>query len=719
MSAKSITPVGEHRRKRVRKGTRSCWECRRRKVKCTYQSEDDNVCVSCLDKGTSCLSQEFVEDQPPRHAEDSALSHRMERVEILLEKFMQKVPQGTEDNRLAYDPVGVFNPLSTPATMNHPRRSFVSTVNSALRQQPEVNTSTSSNGSPMEGIEGLQQRLAAMLPCQEDVDFLSGMSHGWWLIQRHMMPHLLKQPEHDTESLFDVLSASRSHPIVISRLLLCVAICIQQLPPKVDLRRLHTTVPLREMMENNITFITTMVTSDDEMTGSMEGVESLALQGIYQTNAGNLRRSWLTFRRAISVAQLMGLHRVSTKTSQGVPDLEKAKRHYIWYQIMQAERYLSLVLGVPSATTSAPTQVHNQAPFLSTEAVYHQKLCHISGLILTRNQGDSTHAFSATQEIDEKLDSLAKQMPHDWWEIPSAPMTSRTEETAAQFERIMCQIWHFELATLLHLPFMLRAATDRRYEYSRISCLSATRGLIRRWMSIREVPGKTLFSNLIEFQAFAAATTILLGLLGSTHTTTDQVTLQERYEDLQLVETVVQTLERLREHGTAVHLADQSITVIRTLQGVIQNEDDSFSSLRLEIPHFGTIRVTRSGAVQSLEGDRIIGANPHPRATLNGANPSLRTHGFDSVHPETSTGSAWSLRSASGDEGHRSPNMAGDVIGDNAMGVGHTVLQFTSCHFPALTSPSMNDLADWCFQESDTLCFDSLLDTDVEGSRDF
>ena len=33
----------------------------------------------------------------------------MERVEILLEKFMQKVPQGTEDNRLAYDPVGVIN----------------------------------------------------------------------------------------------------------------------------------------------------------------------------------------------------------------------------------------------------------------------------------------------------------------------------------------------------------------------------------------------------------------------------------------------------------------------------------------------------------------------------------------------------------------------------------------------------------------------------------
>lgn len=374
---------------------------------------------------------------------------------------------------------------------------------------------------------------------------------------------------------------------------------------------------------------------------------------------------------------------------------------------------------MPSATNSTPTHVDNHAPFLSTEDLYHQHLCHISGLILTRNQRDSTHVFPATQEIDEKLESLAKRMPQDWWEIPSAPMTSRTEEAASQFERIMCQIWHLELATLLHLPFMLRAATDRRYEYSRISCLSATRGLIKRWMSIREVPGKTLFSNLIEFQAFTAATTILLGLLGSTHTTTDQVAFQERYEDLQLVETVVQTFERIRQHGTAVHIADQSITVIRTLQGVLQSKDDSFSSLRLEIPHFGTISVTLSGAVQSLEGDRIVGANPHPRAKLKGANPPIRTRGFGSVHPQTTTRPTWGSMSSSGSQEHRSANMSGEDMDDNAMGVDNTVLQFTSCHFPAFESSSMNDFTEWCFQESDTIFFDSLLNTDVEGNWNF
>lgn len=77
----------------------------------------------------------------------------------------------------------------------------------------------------------------------------------------------------------------------------------------------------------------------------------------------------------------------------------------------------------------------------------------------------------------------------------------------------MCQVWHFELATLLHLPFMLRAADDRRYEHSRVSCLNASRSLIRRWLAIRESHETFYFSNLIEFEVFTATTTLLLGLL--------------------------------------------------------------------------------------------------------------------------------------------------------------------------------------------------------------
>ncbi|PTU20822.1 hypothetical protein P175DRAFT_0234339 [Aspergillus ochraceoroseus IBT 24754] len=304
------------------------------------------------------------------------------------------------------------------------------------------------------------------------------------------------------------------------------------------------------MMRGIHDFLLKNVTSDDELAGNVESVECLALQGMYEVNAGNLRRSWLSFRRAITIAQLLGLHRGAVNSSE---DLVETKRHHLWYQISRGERYLSTLLGLPSSTGSAGfpfDAAAAAAAWLSPEDLYHKNLYHISGLILARNQEPCTHSFSTTQRIGEQLDALAAQMPAAWWEIPRTILNTRTKEASAQFERIMCQIWHFELATLAHLPFMLRAATDRRYEYSHISCLDASRNLIKRWIAIHQSPRTTLvFSNLLEFQTFTAATTLVLGLLAPQRRSTDPDVLQARLDDSQLVETVLESFERLPRQG--------------------------------------------------------------------------------------------------------------------------------------------------------------------------
>ena len=260
---------------------------------------------------------------------------------------MQKISQDTEDNRRSHGQVGALTPSSTAATTYDPQLSFMPSFDDVLGLQAEANTSirppqsfsspsaSAGKGRPIGKIEKLRQQLAAMLPCQEDVDHLSDLSHGWWLIRLHVMPHLLETPGNDFQKLFDVSAVSASHPMMIARLLLCIALCIQQLPPNIDLQSLQIKVPLRELMEKIITFVSTTVTSDDDLIGSIEGIECLVLQAIYQTNAGNLRRSWLITRRAINVAQLMGLHRMSLKTSQEVPDSMETRRHYMWYQIMR------------------------------------------------------------------------------------------------------------------------------------------------------------------------------------------------------------------------------------------------------------------------------------------------------------------------------------------------------------------------------------------------
>lgn len=50
------------KRRKVRKGTRSCWECRRRKAKCTFTVPHDIVCITCRRRGSKCVSQDVIED---------------------------------------------------------------------------------------------------------------------------------------------------------------------------------------------------------------------------------------------------------------------------------------------------------------------------------------------------------------------------------------------------------------------------------------------------------------------------------------------------------------------------------------------------------------------------------------------------------------------------------------------------------------------------------
>ena len=48
----------------------------------------------------------------------------------------------------------------------------------------------------------------------------------------------------------------------------------------------------------------------------------------------------------------------------------------------------------------------------------------------------------------------------------------------------------------------------------------------------------------------------------------------------------------------------------------------------------------------------------------------------------------------------------------------NTILQFTSSMFPTFETPEMNSTMEWPFQEGDTMFYDSLLTTDVEGNWD-
>ena len=80
-----VAPV---KRKKVRKGTQSCWECKRRKVRCIFTSSEHITCIGCERRGKLCLSQELPEDWSPAKSSNRHLGERIAKVEDLMKDFL-------------------------------------------------------------------------------------------------------------------------------------------------------------------------------------------------------------------------------------------------------------------------------------------------------------------------------------------------------------------------------------------------------------------------------------------------------------------------------------------------------------------------------------------------------------------------------------------------------------------------------------------------------
>lgn len=78
--------------KRMRKGTKSCAECRRRKIKCIYEPSQLEVCRDCAERGSECIEQEHAETQT-RTTESQSLKGRVAQLENLVKRLVDKLDE--------------------------------------------------------------------------------------------------------------------------------------------------------------------------------------------------------------------------------------------------------------------------------------------------------------------------------------------------------------------------------------------------------------------------------------------------------------------------------------------------------------------------------------------------------------------------------------------------------------------------------------------------
>ncbi|KAB5571769.1 hypothetical protein GE09DRAFT_1096793 [Coniochaeta sp. 2T2.1] len=656
-SMQTLRMEAEARRRKVRKGTHSCWECRRRKIKCQYDSTSDTICLPCQARGSQCQSQEYVDESKTIPPPDRRLAQRLGRLEEMMEKLMDHIkPQSSttggsslsrtpstspspsaheDDVELAVDvldrSINEDTPLGKLLGIHN------ATPAAAAPSSSKANSTPGSATAPQGRLHRyakLSKTLYTLFPSQADIDTVVEGTGGAYFVTTmfHNRAEILAG-KCETPSSLRIIPPISSHPTVLARRLVQLAICMQQLAPSFNRGELNLKHSLSKTMARITSTVQALVTSNDEVIGTAEGLQTLALQGIWHSNAGNLRKAWLSNRKALSLAQLMGIDRPSPSPSRAFKYADHtanpnqhATAAGVYYRIVYCDRFISLLLGLPIGTYD--TSFATDEAMANDDAVERLNKAHtlISARIVDRNADKTSQAYTLTQQIDFELESAGNAIPPSWWAEPSLDPFASPIKLSEMVCVFIHQIHHFDLLILLHLPYMLRDPAESRYEYSRVTCVRASREVLKRFVSFRTIINSAFSCRHVDYSALIAAMTLLLSYLGGAsnklvsqhHPTSTNVPVWRPHpgtaaqppscaidetahpvcsyhEDRKLIEAV---RERMR-HVAIINddkLSQESADIIAQLMPVLEVRDKGAESatldcLHLSVPYLGTVSI--------------------------------------------------------------------------------------------------------------------------------
>ncbi|OQE10008.1 hypothetical protein PENVUL_c005G07458 [Penicillium vulpinum] len=595
---------GDEPRKKIRKGTRSCWQCKHRKVRCNFSSDSDPSCRECLARGLPCRSQEFPEPENPRESDRTHLNERMARVEKLLEKLLIRVDGGGNqkwDSKSPIDSVEPNNESSpatvTPAPDNAPVLSLFNNETLGFQRSDGVVPDFTPYGTINRDWGRLRRDLIALIPSEKTLKIISEASSSWWL----MRVQLFKDYDESLVSSSKE-TLSNSHPAVVGKAILWIALCLQQLPSELDLPSLGLPCLSWVLIEECVARVSTFVCSDDSIVSCIDGLECLALQGLIFSNDGKLRSAWLSYRRAADIAQIMGFHRAEPAPNESAEFQRRAT--FIWSHILMVDRHFSLILGVHGAISNAAIDLYQSNLSDSRDLPVHKAsvlhpLTRIAGSIIDRNQ-NFTEVTPGMLQMTQSIDAQLRLLKVPPFASPDNVPPGKCTERSACLLTLHSRLWHYQLMVWLHLPLFLASGTDNSYGYNRQTCLQACRQIITCYVNIRRVTENGFDSKILDFQAFTTATTIIISAFGPFGA-------QEfTKEDYIAIDRVIAVLEQL-SNTVPDNIATRGLRVLKTIKGIgmgteplplntsegHQYENGRPSRIKLDIPYFGTIYLER------------------------------------------------------------------------------------------------------------------------------
>lgn len=408
--------------------------------------------------------------------------------------------------------------------------------------------------------------------------------------------------------------------------MLQLAIFLQHLPPDLHEEIEGLSEPPRVIMERLADLAIYHVTTNEALIGSIESLECIMLESLYQVNIGNLRRSWVAGRRAMTLAQLMGFHRPDNQTIYKSFDPQtKYDTRIMWLRIVTLDRQLCLLLGLPEGCTdrsmASETHIASDCPMGRLEQLH----CVAMSRILERNASKpSSQDLATTRAIDLDLQKAASSLPSKWWLVPK--LNNVSNDLQAMFwdtRRLVLQICHYDLLNQLHLPYMLRpSSTENKYEYSRITCVNASREVLSRYNSLRNFNCIAYSCRTVDFLALMAAMALLLTHIDSTSDGMENVLANQYLSDRGMIEQVQEHMSKINRLNSD-ELSAQSADLLKSLLAIDLEKGYGRVSVREAgsegiLPHDGMVSEESVGRVHIPYFGVILIAREKQQATTSG-----------------------------------------------------------------------------------------------------
>ncbi|KAF2172993.1 hypothetical protein M409DRAFT_62639 [Zasmidium cellare ATCC 36951] len=581
------------KRRKLRKGTRSCLDCRRRKVKCIFATHSSARCIVCERRGVQCVSQY----DSPTHDSDKTGDDGGNGVDArVLVGNDGDLGHGEQDG-----PLTLGDTFPTPQSVETPF--------------PTGRHSYRIADGPPQSYASIREALIRALPCENDIRLLSNRLstlsalqyetdyryHGTWSDKTSKRPMPFR----------DLLHPER-HPTMLARQMLLSAAAVQHLSPKELVSGLgeHHHIIMKRLAESAIQW----VNMNDTLLGSLESLENLIFEMFYHVESSNLRRAWITTHRAVTAAQMLGLHRPGRHRFTRISNERDLDPDLMWITVVSMERMLSLLLGLPTSTSNMSLLSHTSSISSNTNSL-SALVASLAGKILERNDEDCAQtALDMTIHIDREIIVAAEQMPSEFWRpLGFSGLERDSVQALMETRRAFGHMCYYSLVLQLHLPHMLHPSNAARRLHSKIACVNASREVLTREIEMRTFNPIAACCRMSDFLALIVGMSLMIGHITShSGNESDQLLRHQRLGDRATVKRALDCITPMSDiHGDS--LAERCAVLLKNLLAIEEDasrqyhlrtsgshdagdgRDNQRDVLNMRVPYLGGIQISRNG----------------------------------------------------------------------------------------------------------------------------